>query len=127
MVIDPYIVAEAAVRLGLGTVFVYAGLDKLMHWTEALAELTDLKLPLPGAMAAATIFVQIVAGVMVVVGFGAGLGAILLAGFTALATLAGHRFWLLRGQPARKAFTTALEHLAIIAGLFQLALLRGLM
>jgi uncharacterized membrane protein YphA (DoxX/SURF4 family) len=127
MVIHPYILAEAAIRLGLGAVFLYAGFDKLMHWTEALAELAGLNLPAPAAMAAATIVVQIVAGLMVVSGIGAGAGAILLAGFTALATLVGHRFWLLRGQPARQAFTTALEHLAIVAGLFQLALLRGLM
>jgi hypothetical protein len=47
-----------------------------------------------------------------------------LAGCTALATLLGHRFWLLRGQAAREMFTTALEHVAIISGLLLFALQR---
>jgi len=48
-----------------------------------------------------------------------------LAGFTILATMLGHRFWLLRGQPARREFTAALEHVSIVSGLLLLAVSRA--
>jgi cytochrome bd ubiquinol oxidase subunit II len=47
-----------------------------------------------------------------------------LACFTILATVLGHRLWLLRGQLARREFATALEHVSIISGLPPLAVSR---
>ncbi len=115
---------EILTRLGLAAVFLYAGFDKLTHWRESVAEVVELHLPKPTLFAVMTIVTQLVAGAMVASGFGAAFGAIMLAGFTALATVLGHRFWLLRGQAARHEFTTALEHVAIISGLLLLALER---
>jgi uncharacterized membrane protein YphA (DoxX/SURF4 family) len=117
-------IARVALRWGLALVFLYAGGDKLLHWKESLGEVTGLGLPAPSAFSALIIATQLIAGLMVVTGFGAAVGALALAGFTLLATVLGHRFWLLRGQPARRELTTALEHLAIVSGLLLLALER---
>jgi putative oxidoreductase len=108
-------------RCGLAVVFLYAGFDKLTHWQESVDEVTSLRLPLPRVFATLTIVTQLVGGIMVVTGLFAGLGAIALAGFTIMATILGHRFWLLRGVAARREFTTALEHVAIVSGLLLLA------
>jgi putative oxidoreductase len=115
-------IAGIVLRCGLAFVVLFAGMDKLLHWRESLDEVNGLGLPFPALFSAATIVTQLVGGLMVATGYGAALGALALGGFTVMATILGHRFWLLRGQPARREFTTALEHLAITSGLLLLAL-----
>jgi putative oxidoreductase len=109
-------------RALMAAVFLYSGQDKLRHWRAGVEEVTGLGLPMPGLFAAATIAVQIMGGLSVLLGVGAPWGAAVLALFTAAATGLGHRFWLLHGQPARQEITTSLEHLAIVGGLLLLAI-----
>jgi uncharacterized membrane protein YphA (DoxX/SURF4 family) len=110
---------------GLASVFLYSGSQKLFHWQDSVEEVTALGLPAPRLCAVLTCATQLAGGAMVASGIFAAEGAVLLAGFTVVATALGHRFWLLRGQPARREFTTALEHLAIISGLLLLAASRA--
>jgi uncharacterized membrane protein YphA (DoxX/SURF4 family) len=107
-------------RAFLAAVFLYSGQDKLRHWQAVVEEVAGLGMPMPRLFAAATIAVQIVAGLSVLSGIGAAFGAAILALFTAAATVLGHRFWLLHGQPVRQELTTSLEHLAIVGGLLLL-------
>ena len=106
-----------AAKLCLAAVFLYSGVDKLIHWRESVREVVNLGLPMPGPFAGLTITTQLTGGILVATGIEAAFGAALLAGFTVVATLLGHRFWLMRGDPAKKEFTTSLEHVAIIGGL----------
>jgi putative oxidoreductase len=110
-------------RLCLAAVFLYSAVDKLGHWRSSIEEVKGDGLPLPAAFAAATVFTQLVGGVLVAAGFFAWLGAIMLAAFTVAATLLGHRFWLRRGAEYRHELTTSLEHLAIVGGLLLLSFL----
>jgi uncharacterized membrane protein YphA (DoxX/SURF4 family) len=109
-------------RAFMAAVFLYSGQDKLRHWREGVEEVAGLGLPMPRLSGAATIAVQIVAGLSVLLGIGTAWGAAVLAVFTAVATVLGHRFWLLHGQPARKELATSLEHLAIVGGLLLLVI-----
>ena len=113
--------APIVARSLLSAVFLYSGQDKLRHWRSGVDEVGELGLPFPPLFVAATIAVQLVGGLSVTLGVAAPLGAIILAGFTIIATLLGHRFWLLRGEAARRELTTALEHLAIVGGLLLVA------
>ena len=110
-------------RLCLAAVFLYSGVDKLVHWRGTLAEVESYRLPAVPACAALTIVVQIAGGLMVAVGYYAGLGALLLAAFTVAATLAAHRFWEKSGDEFRHGLTVSLEHLAIVGGLLMIVLL----
>jgi uncharacterized membrane protein YphA (DoxX/SURF4 family) len=101
----------------LALVFLYSAADKSLHWQEALLEIDRLGLPLPQVFVAATIANQFVGGVCMATGFCARSGAAVLAIFTVIATLLGHKFWMCRGQEARRELTRALEHLAIVGGL----------
>jgi uncharacterized membrane protein YphA (DoxX/SURF4 family) len=101
----------------LALVFLYSAADKSLHWQEALFEIGRLGLPLPQMFVAATIAIQFIGGMCMAMGFWAGSGAAVLAFFTVVATLLGHRFWICRGQEARRELTRALEHLAIVGGL----------
>lgn len=104
-------------RILLAAVFLYSGQDKLRHWTAAVSEVASLGIPWPQLFAGSTIAVQLLGGLAVVSGVGAALGAAVLAAFTIVATLVGHRFWLLHGDSEKREFTTSLEHLAIVGGL----------
>jgi transmembrane protein len=110
-------------RAFMAAVFLYSGQDKLRHWQAGVDEVAGLGLPMPRLASAATIAIQIVGGLSVLLGVGTAVGAVVLALFTAAATVLGHRFWLLRGKQAQQEFTTSLEHLAIIGGLLLLAIL----
>lgn len=109
-------------RLCLGAVFLYSGVTKLTGWPDAVAEFAGLGLPFPAFALAATIAVQLAGGLAVATGFGARIGALVLAAFTIAATLIGHPFWMFDGVDFNRQFTTALEHLAIVGGFVLLAL-----
>jgi putative oxidoreductase len=111
-----------AVRVCLSAVYLYSGIDKLIHRADAVAELEALKLPQPALLRPLVIAVQLVGGAMVLLGVGTRLGALLLLGFTALATLIAHRPFDHEGLARRMQFTIALEHLAICGGLLLLAI-----
>jgi uncharacterized membrane protein YphA (DoxX/SURF4 family) len=110
-------------RLCLAIVFLYSGIDKLRHWRASIEEVRGDGLPWPAVFAGATVFTQLVGGILVATGFFAWLGAIMLAAFTVTATLLGHRFWLRHGTEYRHELTTSLEHVAIVGGLLLLFVL----
>ena len=109
-----------AARVFLSAVYLYSGFDKLTHRADAIAELEALKLPHPELLRPLVIAVQLVGGLMVLLGVETHIGALLLLGFTALATLLAHRPFDHQGLARRMQFTIALEHLAICGGLLLL-------
>jgi uncharacterized membrane protein YphA (DoxX/SURF4 family) len=111
-----------AARLCLAIVFLYSGLEKFWFWSSSLDEVRGFGLPWPRLCAALTIVTQLTGGILVASGYAVWLGALLLGGFTFVATLLGHRFWLYRGDRFRHELTTALEHLAIIGGFLLIGL-----
>jgi len=118
-VLVPYILIVA--RLCLAAVFLFSGFDKARHWGDGVREVAGLGLPLPPVFTALTIATQLLGGLMIVFNVGAWIGAGLLAAFTVIATVLGHRFWLSHGARAKRELTTSLEHLAIVGGLLLLA------
>ncbi len=110
-------------RIFLSAVYLYSGIDKLVHRADSIAELQAFKLPQPDLLRLAVIGVQLAGGLIVLLGIYTGLGAALLLGFTALATLIAHRPFDHEGSARSRQFTIALEHLAICGGLLLLVFL----
>jgi len=108
-------------RICLSAVYLFSGIDKMIHRADSIAELNALKLPQPELLRPLVIAVQLIGGLMVLLGVHAELGALLLLGFTVLATLIAHRPFDHEGPARRMQFTIALEHLAIFGGLLLLA------
>jgi putative oxidoreductase len=108
-------------RICLSAVYLFSGIDKLIHRADAIAELNALKLPQPELLRPLVIAVQLIGGLMVLLGVHAEIGALMLLGFTVLATLIAHRPFDHEGPARRMQFTIALEHLAICGGLLLLA------
>ena len=108
-------------RICLSAVYLFSGIDKLIHRADAIAELNALKLPQPELLRPLVIAVQLIGGLMVLLGVHAEIGALMLLGFTVLATLIAHKPFDHEGPARRMQFTIALEHLAICGGLLLLA------
>lgn len=97
--------------------YLQGSLTKLFDWDSAISEMQAFGLYPAGPMAGALIAFELACSVMVLSGFGRWLGAILLAGFTLLATWLALQFWTLP-EPSRSAAENAFfEHLGL-AGAF---------
>ncbi len=105
-----------AARLALASPFLASGVAKLLDFAGATAETAGLGLPMPALTAALVILVQLGGSAVFLVRRWYWLGAGLLAGFTALATLVAHPFWAFEGPERARQTAVFFEHLAIVGG-----------
>lgn len=98
-------------RILLGALFIFAGFGKIMD-PAGTASYMEAQSPVPGSLAMAVGIFEIVAGLVLASGFMTRLAAVLLIGFTALATLFFHAKVT---DPTQAAM--ALKNLAVIGGL----------
>ena len=107
-----------AARCGLASAFLLSGVLKLTDFGGAIGEIRALTALEPAAaFAAAVIAVQLGGGAMLLVGGRAAqLAALLLGGFTLVATLVAHDFWNKTGIAAVRDATTFFEHMGLIGG-----------
>ena len=99
------------------------GIGKLLDFAGATAETTGLGLRPAALVASAVILVQLGGSALFLTRRWCWLGAGLLAGFTVVATLIAHPFWLFMGPDRIRQTATFLEHLAIVGGFASAALL----
>ena len=115
-------------RVGLSLVFIVSGIFKFMAVGGiakhpgvtkflALLGMPDLAIPLGYLIAT----IEVVGGLMILVGFKAGIAAIVLIVFTLLTIYYGHPFWDVPADQVVAQRTQALKNLAIIGGLLLLA------
>jgi len=108
-------------RILIVTLFLPAGLSKLAGFEGTLGYFASLGIPAPTFALAATIVIEIVGGIALLVGFKTRLAAIILALFTLAAAVTGHAFW---AAPADAAFIAQLlffKNIAVMGGLLVLA------
>jgi putative oxidoreductase len=108
-------------RIALSAVYLYSGVDKLVCWNDGLKFCIEHKMPRPSVVLAITAIIHVVCGLMVLLGFFAREGAVILLLFTAVATYWVHNPIGRTGEDFRRETTISLEHLAIIGGLLLIA------
>jgi putative oxidoreductase len=117
-------------RIFLSLVFIVAGIQKLMNVGGIAKMLEDNKVPIPEqivqylgavpkyeALGYLVAGVELVGGLMVLVGLWARWGAMMLAVFTAFTIVVVHHFWDMQGAAFTGNLTQALKNLSIIGGL----------
>ncbi|ARU04437.1 DoxX family protein [Comamonas serinivorans] len=108
--------------LGLCAAYLQGGLVKLTDFPGAVAEMAHFGLAPAPVFAALVIALELCASAMVLTGRGRWLGALALAGFTALATALALQFWTLpAGQARFMAANSFFEHLGLIGGFLLVA------
>ena len=108
-------------RFLMASLFLPAGVTKLMGFNGTVAYFGSLGLPMPSIVAIAVIVIEILGGLALIVGYKVKLSAIILALFTLGASLIGHAYWAV---PADQAFVAKLlfyKNIAIVGGLLILA------
>jgi putative oxidoreductase len=108
-------------RISLSAVYLYSGVDKFVCWNDGLKFCIEHKMPRPNVVLAITAIIHVVCGLMVLLGFFAREGAVILLLFTAVATYWVHNPIGRTGEDFRRETTISLEHLAIIGGLLLIA------
>jgi uncharacterized membrane protein YphA (DoxX/SURF4 family) len=104
-----------AARSALVVYYLVSGLRKIGDWRGAVAEMVDAGMPVPAAMAALTVFVELTGSALVMSGRGVWLGAGTLGVFTAIGAVTAHAFWRLSGRARVEALAVFLMHLGLIA------------
>lgn len=120
------IFGSAAMRfvayLGLCAAYLQGGLVKLTDFPGAIGEMQHFGLASAPVFAVLVIALELGASALILAGRLRWLGAVLLAGFTLLATLLALRFWELpAGQERFMAANSFFEHLGLVGGFMLVA------
>ncbi len=117
-------IALGAGRAVLAALFALAGLNKLLNPQMTLGLLVDAGMQPAWPLLLATAGFELAAAAALVFGRRPGaIAAILLAVFTLATNLLFHRFWLLDGVMARLELSLFFKNIAIMGGLFYVALI----
>ena len=103
-------------RVLLAAPFLYSGIDKSWRWAVAQREVAASGLPWPTLLHIVTVLVQLVAGLSVLLGFEARLGALVLCLFLLPVTVLYHPFWKCAGPDFVAEADHFLLNLAVIGG-----------
>lgn len=113
--VQPFLFALG--RSILGIFFLMAGVNKIGGFDGTAGYIASQGLPMAEVLAAATIVLEIGAGLALILGFKTRIAAFLLAGFTVLASVLFHAYW---AMPAEQAYVQQLmfmKNIAIAGGL----------
>lgn len=103
-------------RILIAALFVISGFGKLMDPGGTAGYIAGQGLPMPQVLTWATIVVELLGGLMLVVGFKARFAAVVILLFTIVATVLFHPWW---SDPGQKIMF--LKNLAVMGGLLYVA------
>ena len=107
-------------RLLLAALFLPAGINKIMGFEGTVGYIGSVGLPMPAVLAVIAIVIEIVAPLALIAGYGTRIAALVLAVFTAVATVLFHNYW---AMPAEQQFIQQLmffKNVGVVGGLLVL-------
>ncbi|MGE6212435.1 DoxX family protein [Comamonas aquatica] len=108
-------------RILLASLFVPAGFGKIAGFSGAVGYATSVGLPLPEVGVAVGLLIELVGGLMLLVGFMTRPAAVLLAFFTLVASFFFHAYWSLPADQAMMQQLMFNKNIAISGGLLAFA------
>jgi putative oxidoreductase len=104
-------------RMLIAQLFLLSGFHKITGFSAVAATMAKAGLPFSEVLTAAAILFELGGGLMVLLGWHARWGALMLAGFTIAATLVFHNFWAVDAAQYRGQLNHFMKNLAILGGL----------
>jgi len=104
-------------RILLALMFVIAGFGKIGGFEGTAGYIASKGLPLPQLGAAIAIVVELAGGIMLIVGWKARWAALIIAVFTAVATVIFHNYWAMTGADAGMQRLMFMKNVSVIGGL----------
>lgn len=108
-------------RILLAVMFIISGWGKIGGFDGTVGYIGSVGLPMPQVLAIATIILELVAGVLLVIGWKTRWAAWALALFTLLAGVLFHNYWTLPADKQMMQQIMFLKNLSITGGLLMLA------
>lgn len=108
-------------RVLLAFLFVPAGFGKIAGFSGTVGYATAMGLPLPTIGVAAALVIELVGGLMLLVGFGTRIAALALALFTVVAAIFFHAYWALPADQAMMQQLMFNKNIGIAGGLLAFA------
>src|SRR4051794_2837167 len=112
-------------RLAIGVLFVQSGLGKLIDLAGFITGLEGMDVPFASVLGVLAAGVEFFAGLAFALGAWTRLAAILLVGFTVVATLIAHRFWDYSAEQKVMQSVQFMKNLAIVGGLLAMVAAGG--
>jgi putative oxidoreductase len=104
-------------RLLLALMFVASGISKLTGLQGTAGYIGSVGLPMPMVLAVGAGVLEVVAGVMLIVGWQARWAALALAAFTIMASLLFHNFWAMPKEQQFMQQLMFMKNLAVTGGM----------
>ena len=108
-------------RLLLALLFLPAGISKISGFAGTVGYIASKGLPMATAAAVITIVLEVVASLALIAGFGTRWAALVLAGFTVVATFVFHNFWAMPAEQVMMQQLMFFKNIAVVGGLLTLA------
>lgn len=108
-------------RVAIAIIFVMSGIEKFMGIASTAQMIASKGLPSPTALAWATAALELIGGVLIVIGWQTRIAALALALFSAVAAYFFHDFWHQTGPEQMNNMIHFMKNVSIIGGLLMLA------
>jgi len=108
-------------RVLLSLLFITSGIRKISGFDGTVGYIASKGLPLPQVAAAGTIFVEVVVGIALLIGFKARLSALIIAAFTVAASVVFHNYWAVPAEQVMMQQINFYKNLSIVGGLLFVA------
>ena len=105
----------------LALLFLPAGLSKISGFAGTVGYIASKGMPMPTAAAVVAIIVEVVGPLALIAGFGTRWAALVLAGFTVVATFVFHNFWAMPADQVMMQQLMFYKNIAVVGGLLVLA------
>jgi putative oxidoreductase len=104
-------------RVLITAIFLKSGYEKITGFSAVAGMLGKMGMPFPELLVIGAIVFELGGGLMVLLGWYARFGALLLAVFTVLATLMFHNFWAVDAAQYQNQFNHFMKNLSILGAL----------
>lgn len=108
-------------RIALILLFIIFGLPKISGFSDTVAYMEHLGTPLPTLAAAIAVFMEVVAAILVIIGFFTRPLAILFVFYTLGTALIGHHYWSMTGDAVMPNMINFYKNISIAGGFLLLA------
>jgi putative oxidoreductase len=104
-------------RALLGALFFISGINKILAFSYVAGWMASSGVPASNLLLAITIVIEVVGGLMLIVGYKARLAALVIALFLVPVTLVFHAFWSADAANFQNQLTQFLKNLSILGGM----------
>jgi putative oxidoreductase len=109
-------------RVGMASLFILGGINKLITYADVLQQMSDAGLPFSSVLLPLVILLELTGGLTVAIGrMGAVPSAVALAGFTIATNIVFHDFWNMTGQVSELQLALFFKNVSIAGALILFA------